>query len=74
VNRKFSTFVLLACSTSSLAFAGEKHKADSTKRAQASDARKDSDRSQKKARKKHTDKAPPTQEEQFEEVLRGIYG
>jgi hypothetical protein len=86
--RKNSTFVLMACLASSLAFAGDKVKrapsTDDTKAESEQTARSDNmpqDGSKPclpvngKKKKKHDAKPAPTeQEREFDRVLQGIYG
>ncbi len=84
MNNKISTIALIVGLASSLAFAGENKKPSSssdkaaTKAAQtvAYDQATQNDNnpcSDKKARQKNQ-KPSPSQEQQFDEVLRGIYG
>jgi hypothetical protein len=90
VNRNISTLALIVCFAGSLAFAGDKKKstspsdaaATSTQDAAYDASKQDNDNpcsdekkhhKEKKNREKN-DKASPSLEQQFDEVLRGIYG
>ena len=88
MTRKLSTFAIMACLASSLAFAGDKNKptsaADSAKTAATQTAASDnipqegsnpcaSAKGDKK--NKHNAKPAPTdQDREFQKVLQGIYG
>lgn len=85
MRKQIYSFAIMACLASSLAFAGDKTPSISTEAAQAavsSDAQDqngpcNSVQETKKARKKTNKQvkpAPTTQEEEFDRVLRGIYG
>ena len=86
VNKTISTLALIVCLTSSLAFAGDKKKSTSssdeaaTKATQAvshDKATQDNSNpcsSDQKAKKNGKEKPSPSVEQQFDEVLRGIYG
>lgn len=86
MTKKISTFAIMACLASSLAFAGDKAKAtssaDDAKAAAAatSDKATQNDNSpcgsaKDKNKAKHTAKpAPSDQEKEFDKVLQGIYG
>ena len=84
---KLSTLALIACLASSFAFAGDKGKskaapedanAAASQHATMAGKKQDSDMTsapnKEKKKSKHAAPAPTTQEQQFEEVLRGIYG
>jgi hypothetical protein len=87
MTKKISTFAIMVCLASSLAFAGDKAKSASSDEATASTAATSDNATQKdenpcgsaKDNKKDKDKAkgkpaPSKQEEEFDRVLRGIYG
>ena len=88
MNKNISTLALIVCLASSLAFAGDEKKSTSsssldeaaTKATQAAaydKATQDSNNpcpSDQKAKKKSKEKPSPSLEQQFNEVLRGIYG
>ena len=88
MKKTFSTFAMMACLASSLAFAGDKNKpAKSSEDAKAStetgtepqnnDTKGYSARDRKKAKNKTKNNAKPNpsdQEKEFDRVLRGIYG
>ncbi len=88
MNKNISTLALIVCLASSLAFAGDEKKSTSssssldeaTKATQAAaydQATQDSNNpcpSDQKTKKKNKEKPSPSLEQQFDEVLRGIYG
>jgi hypothetical protein len=84
---KLSTLALIACLASSFAFAGDKAKSKAAPEdanaaanqhammtGKSQDGDKASAATKGKKKSKHAAPAPTTQEQQFEEVLRGIYG
>jgi hypothetical protein len=85
MTKKISTFAIMACLASSLAFAGDKAKSASSDEAKAATAATSDNATQKdkspcgSAKDNKKDKvkgkpAPSNQEEEFDRVLRGIYG
>jgi hypothetical protein len=88
MTRKLSTFAIMACLASSLAFAGDKAKrepsADDCKSEATQTASPDNTQQNgsspcdsakdKKKNKHHAKPAPTDQEREFDRVLMGIYG
>lgn len=85
MTKKISTFAIMVCLASSLAFADDKAKSASSDEATASTAATSDNATQKdkspcgSAKDTNKDKvkakpAPSNQEEEFDRVLRGIYG
>jgi hypothetical protein len=83
MTRKLSTFAIMACLASSLAFAGDKAKtassSDDAKSQATQTAGQDSsapcaDVKDKKKKKHEVKPAPTDQEREFDKVLMGIYG
>jgi hypothetical protein len=85
MTKKISTFAIMLCLASSLAFAGDKAKSASSDEATATTAATSDSATQKdenpcgstkdtKKGKVKAKPAPSNQEEEFDRVLRGIYG
>ena len=85
MTKKISTFAIMVCLASSLAFAGDKAKSASSGEATATTAATSDNATQKdksprgSAKKTNQGKvkakpAPSNREEEFDRVLRGIYG
>jgi hypothetical protein len=85
MTKKISTFAIMVCLASSLAFAGDKAKSASSDEATATTAATSDNATQKdenpcgsakdtKKGKAKAKPAPSNQEEEFDRVLRGIYG
>ena len=85
MNKTISTLALIVCLTSSLAFADKKKSTSASDEAatkampaaaydKATQGNSNPCSSDQKAEKKSKEKPSPSLEQQFDEVLRGIYG